>query len=56
MERAVARYRNFLRLHRLHPSIFVVPAFDMDLVWHAHMVSRYICCHVAVMLSCHRFA
>lgn len=38
LERAVQRHRRFLALHRAHPTHFLVPAFDMDLVWHTHMV------------------
>lgn len=36
--RAVSRYRQFLHLHRLNPGRFIVPPYDVDLVWHTHMV------------------
>eukprot|EP00898_Chlorokybus_atmophyticus_P007775 jgi/Chlat1/799/Chrsp104S01261 len=35
---AVTRYHQFCYLHSLHPTICLVPAFDIDLVWHAHMM------------------
>lgn len=33
------RHRKFLHLHRTTPGRFIVPAYDMDLVWHTHMVT-----------------
>jgi len=39
IDRAVERHRQFLHLHRASPGNFIVPAYDMDLVWHTHMVS-----------------
>ena len=38
MARAVQRYTQFLHLHRIATGQFLVPAYDMDLVWHTHMV------------------
>jgi len=38
IDRAVERHRQFLHLHRASPGNFIVPAYDMDLVWHTHMV------------------
>jgi len=32
----VRRYRQMLQLMALHPRGFIVPAYDMDLVWHSH--------------------
>ena len=39
VERAVARYGQFLLLARDNPGQVVVPTLDIDLVWHAHMLS-----------------
>lgn len=36
--RAVARYRQFLHLHAITRGQFIVPPYDVDLVWHTHMV------------------
>ena len=36
--RAVQRYRQFLYLKVLHRKTFIVPPFDVDLLWHLHMV------------------
>ena len=36
---AVERYKKFLFLKCTHPKEFLVPCYDMDIVWHAHMVS-----------------
>ncbi len=38
LERAAGRYRRFLALRRRHPTQFLVPTYDIDVVWHAHMV------------------
>lgn len=38
LRRAVQRYLRLLYLHDKNPDKFLVPAYDMDLVWHAHMV------------------
>ena len=38
-ERAVERYLQFLHLKFLHKTAFIVPPYDMDLLWHIHMVS-----------------
>ena len=35
---AVQRYTQFLHLHRIATGQFLVPAYDVDLVWHTHMV------------------
>ena len=42
MARAVQRYTQFLHLHRIAPGQFLVPAYDMDLVWHTHMVIEHL--------------
>ena len=36
--RAVQRYRQFLHLKVLHRRTFIVPPYDLDLLWHLHMV------------------
>ncbi len=36
--RAVRRYREFLYLKVLHRKTFIVPPYDLDLLWHLHMV------------------
>ena len=36
--RAVRRYRQFLYLKVLHRKTFIVPPYDLDLLWHLHMV------------------
>ena len=38
MRRAVARYRQFLYLKVLFRKDFIVPPYDLDLLWHMHMV------------------
>ena len=35
---AIRRYRQFLHLKLKSPEAFLVPCYDMDLVWHAHQV------------------
>ncbi|XP_064099104.1 uncharacterized protein LOC135210199 isoform X2 [Macrobrachium nipponense] len=32
------RYRQFLALKRAHPDKFLVPCYDMDIMWHTHQV------------------
>lgn len=38
MQLSVLRYRMFLHLVRLNEALFCVPTYDVDLLWHAHMV------------------
>lgn len=38
MYRGVERYKNFLTLMRENPGTFLVPMYDIDLVWHAHIL------------------
>ena len=38
LSQAVLRYKKFLYLKRVHPSIFLVPCYDVDLIWHSHML------------------
>ena len=35
---SVRRYKMYLHLKKKHPKTFLVPCYDMDLVWHAHQV------------------
>ena len=37
--RAAERYAGFLALARAHPGELLVPTLDVDLAWHAHMLS-----------------
>ena len=39
--RAVRRYREFLYLKVLHRKTFIVPPYDLDLLWHLHMVRAW---------------
>ena len=32
------RYAQFLLLQQLYPDQFLVPCYDMDIVWHTHQV------------------
>ncbi len=36
--RALQRYQMFLRLKKLYPEEFLVPCYDIDLIWHTHQV------------------
>ena len=36
LEKAVERYKKFLKLKRDYPNRFFVPCYDFDLIWHAH--------------------
>ncbi|KAK8748484.1 hypothetical protein OTU49_015819, partial [Cherax quadricarinatus] len=38
LKEAVERYKKFIYLKSTHPSEFLVPCYDMDIIWHAHMV------------------
>ncbi|KAK9816194.1 hypothetical protein WJX74_008751 [Apatococcus lobatus] len=40
-------YRQFLLLHQQNPGNFIVPSFDMDLLWHAHQA-----CHAMYLEDC----
>jgi Glycine-rich domain-containing protein-like len=39
LEVAVDRYAKFMTLMRDNPGVFLVPMYDIDLVWHAHIAS-----------------
>ena len=34
----VYRYKKFLQIKQSHPALFIVPYYDIDLVWHAHQM------------------
>ncbi|XP_062595777.1 uncharacterized protein LOC134257152 [Saccostrea cucullata] len=38
LQNAITRYKQFLTLKRLNPESFVVPCYDVDLIWHSHQV------------------
>ena len=38
IENAIKRYKQFLTLKRLHPDSFIVPCYDVDLIWHSHQL------------------
>ena len=40
LKEAVERYRNFFNLKGNHREAFLVPCYDVDLVWHAHQVNN----------------
>lgn len=39
IDRAITRYAEFLSLAKAHPGKTLVPTLDIDLIWHAHMLS-----------------
>ncbi|KAK3102278.1 hypothetical protein FSP39_010151 [Pinctada imbricata] len=38
IESAIGRYRKFLELKQCYPTFFIVPCYDVDVVWHAHQL------------------
>ncbi|KAJ8316853.1 hypothetical protein KUTeg_004757 [Tegillarca granosa] len=38
LENAVLRYKKFLFLKKNNPKMFLVPCYDIDLVWHTHLL------------------
>ena len=38
LRKAVERYEHHLLLKKQHPEVFMVPCYDVDLVWHAHQL------------------
>ncbi|KAK9788004.1 hypothetical protein WJX73_010672 [Symbiochloris irregularis] len=40
LQRAEQRYRAFLYLVKHHPGSFMVPTYDIDLMWHAHQANH----------------
>ncbi|GFR81235.1 glycine-rich domain-containing protein 2 [Elysia marginata] len=41
LNNALMRYRKFLFLKSHNPSMFLVPCYDSDLMWHAHMLHPF---------------
>ena len=41
LRNAVTRYAMYLQLQLEHPDKFLVPCYDMDIVWHTHQVYEY---------------
>ena len=39
---AVKRYCQFLKLRLDNPGVFLVPCYDIDIVWHTHQVSPHL--------------
>ena len=44
LEDAVMRYENMITLMKQHPKQFIVPTYDIDLIWHTHLAfpSHYV--------------
>lgn len=40
LQRACHRYQAFLHLMKRSPGSFLVPTYDIDLMWHAHQVGH----------------
>ena len=38
LEDAIIRYKKFVMVKKHHPDAFLVPMYDIDLVWHAHQI------------------
>jgi hypothetical protein len=38
LDEAIKRYKKFLYLKRLNPQLFIVPMYDIDLIWHTHQL------------------
>ena len=38
LRKAVERYGYHLQLTKQHPEVFMVPCYDVDLIWHAHQL------------------
>ena len=39
---SLARYKMYLYLKSLHPDIFLVPCYDMDVCWHTHQIRPFL--------------
>lgn len=37
LDRALQRYKKYMFLKKQNPTVFLVPCYDMDLLWHSHM-------------------
>ena len=40
LKAAISRYAQYLQLQRGHPKQFLVPCYDMDIVWHTHQLNH----------------
>ncbi len=51
LARAEDRYVKLLQLAKLHPRSFIVPTYDMDLMWHTHLAfpDKYIADSMSIM-------
>ncbi|CAF0952548.1 unnamed protein product [Adineta steineri] len=38
LDEAVKRYKKFIYLKRLNPQLYVVPMYDIDIIWHTHQL------------------
>ncbi len=38
LNEAVTRYKMYLVLKLMHKKVFLVPCYDIDLIWHTHQV------------------
>ena len=38
LEESIKRYEMYLKLKSIYPKEFLVPCYDMDIVWHTHQV------------------
>jgi hypothetical protein len=38
LDEAIKRYKKFIYLKRLHPQLYVVPMYDIDVIWHTHQL------------------
>jgi hypothetical protein len=38
LDEAIKRYKKFLYLKRLNPQLYVVPMYDIDIIWHTHQL------------------
>lgn len=44
LKNSLIRYKKFLFLKTLHPDEFLVPCYDIDLMWHSHQLNPLIYC------------
>jgi hypothetical protein len=38
LDEAIKRYKKFIYLKHLNPQLFIVPMYDIDLIWHTHQL------------------
>jgi hypothetical protein len=38
LESSLTRYKKFLFLRKIYPNSFIVPCYDIDLLWHSHQL------------------